>query len=104
MNAYKKFSSYAEDIQKSIDFTKDESVLMIGAFPTEGEHVIGIFGRGFDIMASLCAAFDAKPGFKGMVETALRAHDLKMLDEAKGRRTPDVLEEFMKCFDKKDRS
>lgn len=104
MNAYKKFSSYAEDIQRSIDFTEEESVLMIGAFPTDGEHVVGIFGRGIDIMTSLCAAFDAKPDFKIMVVTALRAHDLKMLDEAKGCRMPDVLEEFMKCFDKKNRS
>ena len=104
MNAYKKFSSYAEDIQKSMDFTKEESVLMIGAFPTDEEHIVGIFGRGIDIMSSLCAAFDAKPDFKIMVETALKAHDLKMLNEAKSRRMPDVLEEFMKCFDKKDRS
>ena len=104
MNAYKKFSSLAEDIQKSLDYSQEESVLMIGALPNDEEHVIGIFGRGLDIMTSLCAAFDVNPDLKRMVRHALKAHDMKMMDDAKGRRMPDVIEEFMKCFDKKNRS
>lgn len=105
MNACKKFSSYAEDIQKSLDLDKEEAVLMIGAFPENNELVFGMFGRGLEIMTALCCAFDSNPKFKEIVKRAILAHDMKMLDDIKERQDmSDVMKAFTKCFDKKNRS
>lgn len=105
MNAYKKFSSHVEDIQKSLDFKKGEAVLMIGAFPEDDELVVGMFGHGLEITAGLCVAFDTNPELKTLVRHVVKAHDLKEREYLAMRQDlPDAMEMFTKCFNKKNRS
>ena len=100
MNSYKKFSSCAEEIKCSVDTDKQESVLMIGSFPEDNEFVVGMFGRGIEIMASLCCAFDAHPELKVLVRRALATHDENKNDGD----VQEIVKEFMKCLEKKHRS
>lgn len=100
MNSYKKFSSSAEEIKNLVNTAKQESVLMIGSFPEDNEFVVGMFGRGLEIMASLCCAFDAHPELKVLVRRALALHDENKHDQD----VQDVVKEFLKCLEKKDRS
>ncbi len=100
MGSYKKFSSSAEEIKNLVNSGKGESVLLIGSFPEDNGFVVGMFGRGLEIMTSLCCAFDAYPELKVLVRRALAFHDENKQDHD----VQDAVKEFLKCLEKKHRS
>lgn len=100
MNSYEKFSSSAEEIKNLVDTAKQESVLMIGSFPEDNGFIVGMFGLGLEMMASLCCAFDTYPELKVLVRRALAIHDENNRDQD----VQDAVKEFLKCLEKKHRS